>query len=57
MAAHDDKKRKRATEGADAPNKKASSAAITVRFPASRDELHPVIGMRNLHGSDGLSLC
>ncbi|KAI4797255.1 RNA polymerase I associated factor, A49-like protein [Aureobasidium sp. EXF-8845] len=43
MAAHDDKKRKRAAEGADGPNKKASSAAITVRFPASRDELHPVI--------------
>lgn len=48
MAAHDDKKRKRAAEGADAPNKKASSAAITVRFPAPRDELHPVIGMRIL---------
>lgn len=45
MAAHDDKKRKRAQEGAEAPNKKASSAAINVRFPASRDELFPVIGM------------
>ncbi|KAG9512046.1 RNA polymerase I associated factor, A49-like protein, partial [Aureobasidium melanogenum] len=43
MAAHDDKKRKRAQEGADAPNKKASSAAINVRFPAPRDELFPVI--------------
>lgn len=46
MAAHDDKKRKRAQAGADAPNKKASSAAINVRFPAPRDELFPVIGMR-----------
>ncbi|KAG9814546.1 hypothetical protein KCU68_g19553, partial [Aureobasidium melanogenum] len=43
MAAHDDKKRKRAQEGAEAPNKKASSAAINVRFPALRDELFPVI--------------
>lgn len=46
MAGHDDKKRKRAAEGVDAPNKKASSAAINVRFPAPRDELYPVIGMR-----------
>jgi hypothetical protein len=51
LAAHDDKKRKRAAEGADAPNKKASSAAISVRFPTSRDELHPVIGMRNVHAN------
>ncbi|TIA58617.1 RNA polymerase I associated factor, A49-like protein [Aureobasidium pullulans] len=43
MAGPDDKKRKRAAEGVDAPNKKASSAAINVRFPAPRDELYPVV--------------
>lgn len=43
MAGHDDKKRKGTAEGVDAPNKKA---AINVRFPAPRDELYPVIGMR-----------
>lgn len=45
MAGKEDKKRKRAAESGDAPNKKASSAAISVRFPTLRDELHPVIGI------------